>query len=240
VIPQDTRRLLRNIPFVERVARLIRGNDAPKSDIPKIEFRSSPSYWEERYRLGGSSGAGSYGRLARFKAQTLNQFVTRNEVTSVVEFGCGDGAQLALANYPRYVGIDVSQHAVELCKRKFSADPTKRFYHLAEMRAADQTADLAMSLDVLYHLVEDEVYDQSMRSLAGAARRFICIYSSNVDKPGDVAHIRHRCFTAWIARHAPQWRVISRVPNPFPEDSENPEETSWADFYFFARRGEQN
>lgn len=240
MISQHGRRLLGRIPFVRRVARLIRGNDVPKSAIPKIEFSSSPSYWEERYRRGGSSGAGSYGRLARFKAQVINQFVARNEVTSVVEFGCGDGAQLALARYPRYVGIDVSQHAVELCRRRFSADPTKRFYHSSEVQATGQTGDLVMSLDVLYHLVEDEVYDQYLRSLAGAAERFICVYSSNVDKPGHVAHIRHHRFTDWFSRHAPEWRVIARIPNEFPEDPQDPEETSWADFYFFARGTERN
>src|SRR5690349_24554192 len=66
-----------------------------KSQSPFPAFRSSPSYWEERYRQGGNSGVGSYGQLARFKAQTINRFVAEQAVTSVVEFGCGDGAQLA-------------------------------------------------------------------------------------------------------------------------------------------------
>jgi SAM-dependent methyltransferase len=240
VTSRDARHFLGKVPFVRHVARMLGRSDVPKIEIPKIEFSSSPSYWEERYRRGGSSGAGSYGRLARFKARIINQFVSQNVVTSVLEFGCGDGAQLVLANYPRYVGTDISQHAVELCKRKFSADPTKRFYHTSEVPPADQTADLVMSLDVLYHLVEDEVYDRYMRSLVGAAQRFICVYSSNVDKPGHVAHVRHRCFTDWISHHAPEWHLIAKIPNRFPEAPENPEETSWADFYFFAQRGAHN
>jgi len=233
--PQGGRQFLRSIPFVRRVARLIRRNDSRKSDVPKIDFNSSPSYWEERYQRGGSSGAGSYGRLARFKAQTLNRFVAQHKVTSVLEFGCGDGAQLALARYPRYVGIDISQHVVELCRSKFASDGTKGFLHTTDAQAAGQVADLAMSLDVLYHLVEDEVYDQYMRGLVGAGQRFVCVYSSNVDKPGPAVHVRHRCFTDWISRHAPEWQLMSRVPNKFPEDPANPQETSWADFYFFAR-----
>jgi SAM-dependent methyltransferase len=231
MIRQDARHFLGKIPFARRIARMIRRNDVRKIDIPDIEFGSSASYWEERYRRGGSSGAGAHGRVARFKAQVINQFVAQNEVTSVLEFGCGDGTQLARANYPRYVGTDVSHDAIELCKRRFSADPTKRFYHPSELQPADQTADLVMSLDVLCHLVDDDVYDRYMRTLVGAAQRFICVYSSNVDKPGHRVHVRHHCFTDWISRHAPQWPLITKIPNRFPE-----EETSRADFYFFAQR----
>lgn len=37
-----------------------------------------------------------------------NDFVRARGIDSVIEFGCGDGAQLALAEYPAYGGIDVS------------------------------------------------------------------------------------------------------------------------------------
>jgi hypothetical protein len=36
---------------------------------------SSGTYWESRYRSGGASGAGSLGRLARFKAGVINRFI---------------------------------------------------------------------------------------------------------------------------------------------------------------------
>jgi hypothetical protein len=39
--------------------------------------------------------------------------------------------------------------------------------------------DLELSLDVIYHLVEDEVFDAYMRSLFAHAGRFVVIYSSN-------------------------------------------------------------
>jgi hypothetical protein len=237
MITREARRVLGGIPFVRRVAQLLGHRERKKNDIPKVDFKSSPSYWEERYQRGGSSGAGSYGRLARFKAKVINRFVAKTHVADVIEFGCGDGAQLELAKYPRYVGIDVSQHVIDLCRMKFATDPTKCFYHFSEAGTADLSADLALSLDVLYHLVEDEVYDEYMRRLVASARRFICIYSSNVDEPGQVAHIRHHRFTDWMARHAPEWDLVSKTPNPFPEDPADPENTSWADFYFFRHRG---
>jgi hypothetical protein len=58
-------------------------------------FPGSGSFWENRYRTGGTSGSGSYGRLAEFKAEILNEFVRERGVSSIIEFGCGDGAQLS-------------------------------------------------------------------------------------------------------------------------------------------------
>lgn len=69
----------------------------------------SSEYWERRYAAGHNSGAGSYGALAEFKADVINRFVARNSVQTVIEFGCGDGAQLELADYRHYVGYDVSE-----------------------------------------------------------------------------------------------------------------------------------
>lgn len=198
-------------------------------------FRSSPSYWETRYRQGGSSGSGSYGRLARFKADTINCFVEEQEITSLVEFGCGDGAQLALAKYPHYTGFDVSRHVVDLCQRKFAGDESKQFYDLQDGQSDTIKADMALSLDVVYHLVEDGIYDAYMRRLARAAERFICIYSSNAALPGHVPHIRHRRFTDWFENSAPEWTVAGKIRNAFPYDPEDPDETSWADFYFLSR-----
>jgi SAM-dependent methyltransferase len=97
--------------------------------------RGSRDYWESRYRLGMTSGAGSMGELARFKARVLNDFVREHSVESVIELGCGDGLQLALADYPRYVGVDVSRTAIELCRQRFAGDATKTFLWQAARRA---------------------------------------------------------------------------------------------------------
>ena len=230
MILDGARSFARKLPLVRRLARLV----IPQPGEPPA-FGSSSRYWDDRYKQGGTSGAGSYGRLARFKAEVLNQFVADHHVNSVIEFGCGDGAQLGLAAYPHYVGLDVSEQAVALCREKFAADPTKRFVQVSDAGAGDLTADLAMSLDVIYHLVEDQAYEPYMRRLVAAGNRFLCVYSSNVDKPGLVPHVRHRCFTDWIAAHAPGWRPALTLPNRFPEDPANPDETSWADFHFFEK-----
>ena len=143
------------------------------------EFKGSEVYWESRYRSGGNSGPGSYGELARFKADVLNAFISSEGVESVLEFGCGDGHQLSLARYPQYLGINVSRFAIESCKRMFSEDPSKDFKTVEEYRG--ETADAVLSLDVLYHLVEDHVFDRYMASLFDGAQKWVVIYSSNFE-----------------------------------------------------------
>jgi SAM-dependent methyltransferase len=95
--------------------RVLRGRGQA---LAKSAFPGVAPYWETRYAQGGTSGAGSAGRLAPFKAEVLNAFVEQHGVNTVFELGCGDGTQLTPARYPSYVGVDVSPTAVDLCRRR--------------------------------------------------------------------------------------------------------------------------
>lgn len=196
---------------------------------------NSTDYWDGRYRKGGNSGAGSYNRLAVFKAEFLNRFVVQHRIFSVIEFGCGDGSQLELARYGSYVGVDVSSKAVEICRSRFSGDESKLFLQ-SNAFAPGTSADLVLSLDVVYHLVEGHVFETYMRQVFGSAARFVIVYSSNVDHEGPPRHIRHRQFTQWIEHNEPGWYLLSTVENDYPYDAADPENTSFANFYVFAPR----
>ncbi|MBI9086447.1 MAG: hypothetical protein JEZ11_22820 [Desulfobacterales bacterium] len=197
-------------------------------------------YWERRYAQGGTSGAGSYGRLSGFKAEVLNAFVQERRVQSVIEFGCGDGNQLTLARYPSYVGLDVSKTAVSLCGRRFAMAPDKSFFIYAPGcffdRAGLFSADLGISLDVCYHLLEEDVYQCYMQDLFSASLRYVAIYSSNFEATeGYSPHMRHRKITAWPAIHMPDWKPLFKVNNRYPFDPKDPENTSLSDFYFWEK-----
>lgn len=206
--------------------------------VTRFSSPASGDYWEQRYARGGSSGAGSVGRLAEFKASVLNEFVACNGVTSVVEFGCGDGDQLALCNYPEYTGVDVSRVVLDACRQRFADDGTKHFHHVSEVDAFVGPYDLALSLDVLYHLIEDDVFEEYMLRLFAAASHHVIIYSSNsADAGGKTApHVRHRNFTDWVEENAADWQLERKIENPHPWDPADPEATSTADFYLFSRR----
>jgi SAM-dependent methyltransferase len=197
-------------------------------------FPGSRDYWRRRYAAGGNSGAGSRGRLARFKADTLNRFVERHKIDSVIEFGCGDGQQLRHARYPRYLGVDVSAEAIRRCQETFGSDPSKRFRLLSDY--TDEHADLAISLDVVYHLVEDAVFEQYMHTLFGAARRHVILYTSDTDdnRGYDGTHIRHRAVTGWTARNVAGWTLDRSIENPYPYRG-NPHTGSFADFFIYRR-----
>jgi SAM-dependent methyltransferase len=199
----------------------------------KRGFETSSAYWLLRYARGADSGAGSYNHFAEFKADVLNTLVVDHSITSVIEFGCGDGNQLGLAKYPDYLGIDISPVAVRICKRRFASDDSKRFLLLKHYRG--QRAELALSLDVIYHLVEDTVFEQYMQQLFNAATRYVAIYSSDTDDNSThgAPHVRHRKFSEWVERHAPHWQPMEQVPNPYPFNGDSAR-TSFSDFSIYA------
>jgi len=194
----------------------------------KRRFSNSASYWEERYARGRNSGEGSYGKLSEFKARILNKFVSENNVKTVIEYGCGDGNQLQLAHYENYIGFDVSQVAVDKCRQLFNDDPTKEFLNINSYD--NQRAELTLSLDVIYHLVEDDVFEAYMDRLFNSSDRFVVIYSNNTNEtpPGTKPHVRWRKFTDWIEKYAPNWQLIEIVKNDYPDDS-------ISDFYSYKR-----
>ena len=227
--------LIKRVPIVGPLARSIyrRLRGDPGDPMP---FPGSERYWEQRYVAGGDSGPGSYGKFALFKAEILNGFVSEHEVRSVIEFGCGDGNQLELAAYPVYLGVDVSEHAIARCRERFHGDPTKTFQLASEYDG--RRAELALSLDVIFHLVEDVVFDRYMEALFQAATRFVIIYSSNHDEPvgRESMHVRHRRFSSWIEAHAPGWTLMTHVPNRYPNLGDY-RTGSFSDFFIYRMIG---
>jgi SAM-dependent methyltransferase len=202
--------------------------------IRREPFPGSAEYWRRRYATGGDSGAGSYSKFGSYKARVLNAFVLRHGITKVIEFGCGDGNQLSLATYDTYVGVDISEEAIRLCRERFSSDSTKTF-QLADNYTGER-AELSLSLDVVYHLVEDDVFENYMTRLFDAAERYVIIYSSDTELvPGERdPHVRHRRFSEWVTIRRPDWIRIEVLPNPLPYRG-NPLTGTFAEFHVFAR-----
>lgn len=207
--------------MLAKAARLFRSglkivND---DDRPSLEFPGTARYWEERYRRNGSSGMGSYGPFARMKADFINDYINRHGVQSVVDFGAGDGNQLRLLKIPRYVGLDVSETAITRLQSQFSTDQTKRFVQCNGVPVGGDVslhADLGLSMDVIYHLIEDDVYERYIRDLFRCAQRHVIIYSSDREQPRHISrHVRHRNFTAFVQNHLPGWKLAEVHKNPF-------------------------
>ncbi len=242
----NTKKIVKRIPILGPVSRKIRQNLFTKP------FHGSERYWIERYATGGNSGAGSYSKLAEYKAEVLNDFVKENNVKSVIEYGCGDGSQLKLAVYPNYIGFDIAPKAIALCRELFRSDSSKNFKLMEEYEG--ERAELTLSLDVIFHLVEDEVFESYMKRLFGSSDRFVIIYSSDSDtdeqaqkvaphvkrkkltKWVEVApHVKHRKFTKWVEKNLRGWELIQHIPNKYPFTGD-PNEGSFADFYIYKKK----
>ncbi len=205
---------------------------ATHSEAGQATDFSSADYWKNRYAIGGKSGAGSYGRLAEYKAGYINGLVDRKGIASVIEYGSGDGNQASLFNFAHYTGADLSPDAVAACNARFTNRSGWKF----ELTTSSSSVkhDLSMSLDVIYHLIEDEVFDRYMTTLFGSASRFVLIYASDHDEQVSAAHVRHRNFSSWIAANQSSWSLLEAPQHPFPfVKGSNPRTTSFASFKLF-------
>jgi len=186
------------------------------SIVKRARFHGSARYWERRYSTGGTSGSGSYGELAELKAAVVNRMVVEQGITSVIDFGCGDGNQLRYGKYPRYLGLDVAPSAIRKCAELFADDSSKSFilYEGAHFhdRARWLHADAALSLEVIFHLVEDNVFDLYMRHLFDTADRQVIICATDRDDLPSAPQERHRPFSRWIADNRPGWTLAEHVP----------------------------
>lgn len=201
----------------------------------KEKFKSSAQYWQDRYKKGGNSGTGSYNLLAEFKADVINDFVKVHKINSVVEFGCGDGNQLKYYNFAKYLGYDVSEQSIKICKNEFKNDVTKDFKLITHY--SKLITDLKLSIDVIYHLVEDETYDNYMKILFDGSSEYIIIYSSNTDdNPEDTCpHVLQRKFTSWIEKNTPPYTLLKFIPNKYPYNGDEIN-SSISDFYIYQKK----
>jgi SAM-dependent methyltransferase len=227
--------LLGNTPRLYAIAAKVRRMMAPSKQIEK--FEDSQSYWLERYRTGGDSGDGSYGKLAAYKADFINGFAARNGVASVFELGCGDGNQMSLFKLPLYVGADISPDSVKACRARVAGKPyefmqTDEF----ERRFEPGHFDLGLSLDVTYHIIEDTHLNHYIDLLFSRAARFVLIYSSDHDAYDPaIPHIKHRKITEWVRARHPDWELLKVERNPFQKSPEAAEYGSFANFHIYQK-----
>jgi SAM-dependent methyltransferase len=144
------------------------------------------TYWEDRYASGGNSGAGSRGRAARIKAQLVNSYVRQHRITEVLDIGCGDGYVARGFEIPDYLGVDISETALDLARRR---NPTKRF----ELLFDPEPREAHLSFDVLFHLISDEDYEAHM-ALLFSARSHVLVWATDHSEQG-APHVLHRHWT---------------------------------------------
>jgi SAM-dependent methyltransferase len=179
------------------------------------------SYWDRRYRKGRTSGAGSEGAAAEAKAAYVNALIVREGVGSVVDWGCGDGTVLGLLDPAvEYTGLDVSRHVIQRHRRRGRG----RFLLLRRGSRPAVRADLALSLDVMFHLVDDRDYEEHLANLFASATRLVLVHSADYDGGHTTRHVRWRHWTGDVRLRFPQWHL-----------REHPEDPQIIGFYLYER-----
>ena len=220
---------VKRIPVIGLLAILIKNKM-----FPDAKFTNSQEYWRNRYKRGGNSGAGSYNNLAEFKGEIINEFVSKNNVKTVIELGFGDGNQLEYFQFESYIGFDISNHVIQKCRQKFKNDVNMQFLHMDTI--SNQKADMIISLDVIYHLIEDEVYNNYMSHLFELSNKYVIVYAFDSEESNNYApHVKPRNFTSWIDVNRSDFTLLKHIPNRYPFDKNKPNTTSFADFFIYEK-----
>ena len=185
-------------------------------------------YWTNRYKTGGNSGAGSYNDLYILKRDIINDIISKKDIKSIIDFGCGDGNQIKEINIKKYIGFDIADSSINICKKKYNDDKTKEFYNYNMINSIDmKSANLTLSLDVLYHILEDDLFIDYIKNFFNYSNNYVLIYSSNV-KGTKNQHIYTRKFTDYISNLFPNWQLIKKIDQKYPTKSS-------ADFYLYKK-----
>lgn len=198
---------------------------------------NSRNYWTQRYLRGGNSGAGSYDKVAIYKGKIINKFIKNKNIKTLIDFGVGDGNQLKYIDTSnlKYIGIDISEFIISKCKILFRHDPSKTF--LLDLDVDKKTkSDLVISCDVLYHLIEDSIYNKYMKNLFSMSKKYVLIYARDEDL-NLAKHVKFRKFSKYIENNFPNWELIQHIPNMYPQKNLYGDNTncSPSDFYIYEK-----
>jgi hypothetical protein len=94
---------------------------------------------------------------------------------------------------------------------------------------------ISISMDAIFHLLEDNVFANYMEDLFSLSNRYVIIYSSNHEEYTRWPEYRHRKFMGYIQQYISGWELEKFIPNKYPYVIGREEETSASDFYIFKK-----
>jgi 2-polyprenyl-3-methyl-5-hydroxy-6-metoxy-1,4-benzoquinol methylase len=173
------------------------------------------NYWENRYKSGGNSGSGSYNEDAKHKADVINDYINKYDIKTISDFGCGDGNQISLfLGFENYAGFDISEYIINANKIKFLNNSKMSFCNSIEELPE---SDLCLSLDVIYHIVDLNIYNNYMSKLFSKSKKYVLIFSTNFNSTPENKTSNNYCFhhkfTDWIESNRTDFIFIEEIDN---------------------------
>lgn len=180
---------------------------------------NAKEYWNDRYRNGGDSGDGSYGKLAAFKAEIINKFIKDHKIDSIIDYGCGDGNQIKLIDCKKYVGLDISEVIIGFNLYEFKNDKSKQFIVHNPEDEIKGNADLVICLDVLYHILDESEFIKSLKDIFQCSSKYVILYTNILNSDIKTAsHIKYRNIFKYLYK-VPNFKIIEIIKQKYPEES---------------------
>jgi len=178
-----------------------------------MEDKFSEQYWERRYKSGGNSGGGSYGNGLVNKVELITDLMEKYDIKSIADVGCGDCTIVPkLPHLESYVGYDISSTIIDRHNSK-NTNPSYKYKLISELESLG--LDLSLSLEVIFHQVNDEEYIEYMDNLVKTDSFYILILTMN-DSILDThhvkaAHIKYRDVVNKMSQY-PNYELIGTFP----------------------------
>lgn len=156
----------------------------------------SIDFWDNRYAIGGTSGVGSTGNLLNFKINFINDFIKNNDIKTVLDFGHGDCSLAKEIIVDTYLGIDGAKSINRDIDGFQSVNKyltCSRFDVLStdiEKYIKNVNIDMTMCIDVLYHILDDEIeyLEKTLHNLYCSSSKYIMIYAQDSELEGAYKH----------------------------------------------------
>lgn len=194
------------------------------------ELVDSRTYWQHRHTLRKgdwrANGAGSTGIWLDTKRAWVNSLLEESGGGSLLDLGCGDGLVADGFQVEGYTGVDLVPAAVAAARERFAGRPGWAVLLLDEWEQMMLPVDVAVSMDVILHLIEDAAYFEHLAYLFEVAEHRVGICSTDFEAPAE-GHMRHHQFSIDVEDHFPRWTLVRRAVQPEQPDGPATVWTTW-------------
>jgi hypothetical protein len=148
--------------------------------------------WDSHYQKGGDSGPGSTGSVRDFKWEAISKY---SDASDVIDVGCGDLQAWEGRDCKKYLGLDISPAIIERNKR---VRPNWKFELITPGQRTLARADTVLCLEVLFHILDEETFVDTLESLCVYSTKWIFVYTWK-ENPFDKWSVREQAIR-YLAR----------------------------------------
>jgi 2-polyprenyl-3-methyl-5-hydroxy-6-metoxy-1,4-benzoquinol methylase len=205
------------------------------SRLRRRYYRNPQRYWERRHLRAGATlegvglmGLGADGNALDYEKKwghvgAILERLRPSEGRSLLDAGCGIGwfSERAAALGFQVEGVDFSAAAIETARAGVEADIR---WHVNELHTFEpgRRYDVVMCIDVLFHVVDDELWEATVRRLASLVGGDGCLLiqeqlRNQADPPAtpSVTHVRRRTLGDYLET-LDGWQLIEHDTYALP------------------------